>query len=65
MIQDRVEKGELTPEEAYGLLFPTSSYKKFLEHVSWEVFNCDWIVRGTFVERDITDEGPIGNPGTA
>ena len=65
MIQDQVENGEITPEEAYGLLFPTSSYKKFLEHVSWEVFNCDWIVRGTFVERDITDEGPIGNPGTA
>lgn len=55
IIQNKVKNKELTPEEAYEKLFPDKVYKSFLEHIS-SMFECDWIVNGTFVQKDF-DEG--------
>lgn len=55
IIHSQVQNKELTPEEAYEKLFPQATYKKFVEHMS-DMFDCDWIVNGTFVQKDFDEE---------
>lgn len=49
IIQSRVMDGEITPKEAYDLLFPKDVYRRFINRLC-TIYNCDDVVNGVVVE---------------
>lgn len=41
--------GEITPKEAYDLLFPKDVYRRFINRLC-TIYNCDDVVNGVVVE---------------